>query len=118
EGLRTNLSAALQYLAAWLHGTGCVPINDLMEDAATAEISRAQVWQWGRHAARLDDGRRVTAAIVLQNLAELEADLPERVGAGVLPAGKFSQARRILAELTTGAEFAEFLTTVAYDYLD
>ena len=118
EGLRTNLAAALRYLAAWLHGTGCVPINDLMEDAATAEISRAQVWQWVRHGARLDDGRRVTAAIVLQNLSELEADLPERVGAGVLPADKFSQARRILAELTTGAEFAEFLTTVAYDYLD
>jgi malate synthase len=118
EGLRTNLGAALQYLAAWLGGTGCVPINDLMEDAATAEISRAQVWQWLHHPARLEDGRYVNAAMVQQTLAELVAALPERVGAGAPGADKFSLAERILTELTTGAEFAEFLTVVAYDYLD
>ncbi|HET7295561.1 MAG TPA: malate synthase A [Gemmatimonadales bacterium] len=117
-GLRTNLEAGLQYLAAWLGGTGCVPINDLMEDAATAEISRAQVWQWLRHGARLEDGRYVNAAMVQQAIAELVASLPERVGAGGPGADKFSLAGRILTELTTGAEFAEFLTVVAYDYLD
>ncbi len=117
-GLETNLAAALQYLAAWLAGTGCVPINDLMEDAATAEISRAQVWQWLHQGARLQDGRYVTAAMVQQTLTNLVASLPERVGAGGPGADKFSLAGHILMELTTGAEFAEFLTTVAYDYLD
>src|SRR5256886_15505561 len=61
EGLRKNIDGALRYLAAWLAGTGCVPIYDLMEDAATAEISRAQVWQWLRHGARMESGRPVTA---------------------------------------------------------
>ena len=118
EGLRTNLSVALQYLASWLGGMGCVPINDLMEDAATAEISRAQVWQWVRHGARLQDGALVSATKVQQTLSELVAALPERVGATVAGADRFSLAGRILADLTTGADFAEFLTTVAYDYLD
>jgi malate synthase len=118
DGLRTNLSVALQYLAAWLDGLGCVPINNLMEDAATAEISRAQVWQWLHHGARLQDGRPVTAAMVQQIIAELVQALPERVGAGGPGANKLSLAGRILSELATGAEFAEFLTTVAYEHLD
>ncbi|HEU5261798.1 MAG TPA: malate synthase A [Gemmatimonadales bacterium] len=117
-GLRTNLDVALRYLAAWLGGMGCVPIYDLMEDAATAEISRAQVWQWLRHEVRLRDGPRVTAALVQQVLAEIVETLPERVAAeGAVP-DKFSLAARLLAELATGPEFAEYLTTVAYDYLD
>src|SRR5256885_241490 len=116
--IRTNLDVAVRYLAAWLGALGCVPINDLMEDAATAEISRAQVWQWQRHGARLQDGRYVNAALIQQTLSEVMASLPERVGAEAAGAGQFSLAARILADLTTGAEFAEFLTTVAYDYLD
>ena len=118
DGLYTNLSVALQYLAAWLDGMGCVPINNLMEDAATAEISRAQVWQWLHHGARLQDGRPVTAAMVQQIIAELVGVLPERVGAAGPSPDKFSLGGRLLAELATGAEFAEFLTTVAYDYVD
>src|SRR5919108_657295 len=118
EGLRTNLDVALRYLAAWLGSLGCVPINDLMEDAATAEISRAQVWQWQRHGARLQDGRSVNAALIQQTLSEVMASLPERVGAEAPGADQLSLAARILADLTTGADFAEFLTTVAYDYLD
>src|SRR5437764_14649945 len=118
EGLRTNLDVAVRYLAAWLGGLGCVPINDLMEDAATAEISRAQVWQWQRHGARLQDGRYVNAAVIQQTLSEVMASLPERVGAEAPGADQLSLAARILADLTTGADFAEFLTTVAYDYLD
>src|SRR5437660_2829956 len=118
EGLRTNLDVAVRYLAAWLGGLGCVPINDLMEDAATAEISRAQVWQWQCHGARLQDGRYVNAAVIQQTLSEVMASLPERVGAEAPGADQCSLAARILADLTTGAEFAEFLTTVAYDYLD
>src|SRR5213593_183489 len=118
DGLRTNLSVALQYLAAWLGGMGCVPINHLMEDAATAEISRAQVWQWLHHGARMQDGRPITATMVQQIIAELVQALPERVGPGGPGYDKFSMAGRILADLATGADFAEFLTTVAYEYLD
>src|SRR2546421_2325999 len=118
EGLRTNVDVALRYLAAWLGGLGCVPINDLMEDAATAEISRAQVWQWQRHGARLQDGRHVDAALIQQTLSQVMASLPERVGAGVAGADQFSLAARMLADLTTGADFAEFLTTVAYEHID
>src|SRR5881628_855054 len=118
EGLRKNIDVALRYLAAWLAGTGCVPIYDLMEDAATAEISRAQVWQWLRHGARMESGRPVTAALVQQTLSELVESLPERVGAEGPGTTQFSLAGRILSELATGPEFAEFLTTVAYKYLD
>ena len=118
DGLRKNIDVALRYLAAWLGGTGCVPIYDLMEDAATAEISRAQVWQWLRHDARLQSGRPVTATLLQQTLSELVETLPERVGADGPGAPQFSLAGRILSELATGAEFAEFLTTVAYQYLD
>src|SRR2546425_698413 len=118
DGLRKNIDVALRYLAAWLGGTGCVPIYDLMEDAATAEISRAQVWQWLRHGARLQSGRPVTATLVQQTLSELVETLPERVGADGPGAPQVSLAGRILSELATGAEFAEFLTTVAYQYLD
>src|SRR6267378_3687089 len=118
DGLRKNIDVALRYLAAWLAGTGCVPIYDLMEDAATAEISRAQVWQWLRHGARMESGRPVTAALVQQTLSELVESLPERVGAEGPGTTHFSLAGRILSELATGPEFAEFLTTVAYDHLD
>src|SRR5216117_4206735 len=118
DGLYTNLSIALQYLAGWLSGMGCVPINNLMEDAATAEISRAQVWQWLHHGARLQDGRPITATMVQQIIAELVQALPERVGPVGPGYDKFSMAGRILADLATGADFAEFLTTVAYEYLD
>src|SRR5467141_2981735 len=118
DGLRKNIDVALRYLAAWLAGTGCVPIYDLMEDAATAEISRAQVWQWLRHGARMESGRPVTAALVQQTLSELVESLPERVGAEGPGTTHFSLAGRILSELATGPEFAEFLTTVAYEYLD
>src|SRR6267378_1571748 len=95
----------LRYLAAWLAGTGCVPIYDLMEDAATAEISRAQVWQWLRHGARMESGRPVTAALVQQTLSELVESLPERVGAEGPGTAHFSLAGRILSELATGPEF-------------
>src|SRR5437879_5199579 len=118
QGLRKNLDVALRYLAAWLGGTGCVPIYDLMEDAATAEISRAQVWQWLRHAARLESGRPVTAALVQQTPAASVESLPERVGADGPGASQFSLAGRMHSGLPTGTAFAEFLTTVAYQYLD
>jgi malate synthase len=112
-GLRWNIDVGLQYLEAWLRGIGCVPIYNLMEDAATAEICRAQVWQWVKHGAKLDDGRPVTAELVRrlmdQELEKLKAKSP---------AGRFPDAGRIFEQMLTSAEFPEFLTLVAYDYLD
>ena len=114
-GLRSNVSVALQYMASWLSGNGCVPINNLMEDAATAEISRAQIWQWIHHpAGRLADGRRVTAELFSALLAEEQARLRVSLGDPVYAAGHFDHAARILAEITTAPEFASFLTLAAY----
>jgi len=112
-GLGINLDVGLQYLAAWIGGNGCVPIYNLMEDAATAEIFRAQVWQWIRHGAKLEDGRTVTPALVRammnQHLEKLRARLPEK---------HLLAAARIYEEMISGADFPEFLTLRAYEYLD
>ncbi|MEE4330216.1 MAG: malate synthase A [Wenzhouxiangella sp.] len=118
-GLRGNLNVAIRYMAAWLGGQGCVPINNLMEDAATAEIARAQVWQWIRHpAGRLDDGRDIDAALVKRlHEEELEA-IRADIGADVFAAGHFQQAADLLAEVTASDEFVEFLTLPAYRQLD
>jgi malate synthase len=102
-GLRTNVDVGIQYLESWLRGLGCVPIYNLMEDAATAEISRTQVWQWLRHG-------KVTAALVEQTIAE---EL-EKLGGG----GRFLLAAELFQRMTTQSECPEFLTKVAYDYLD
>jgi malate synthase len=108
-GLSINLDVGLQYLAAWLGGNGCVPIYNLMEDAATAEICRAQVWQWIRHAATLDDGRTVTPALVTQMLDRRVQELSQPT----IPA-----AARLYNEMIFAEDFPEFLTLRAYDYLD
>ena len=113
--LENNVSVALRYMAAWLGGTGAVAINNLMEDAATAEISRSQLWQWSRFGARLDDGRTVTAALV-RDAARAEA---ARLAA-VAPADAARlEAARVLLEATAlGDDLAEFLTVPAYEQLD
>lgn len=113
EGLVRNIDVGLQYVEAWLRGIGCVPIYNLMEDAATAEICRAQVWQWVKHGAKLSDGRPVTAELV-RRLMDHELELLE----AKLGAGRFADAGRIFEQMLTSAEFPEFLTLVAYDYLD
>ena len=118
RGLRTNVDVGIQYLEAWLRGTGCVPIYNLMEDAATAEISRTQVWQWVRHGAQLADGRRVTPELVRATIAEELEKIRGLVGAARFDAGKFDLASRLFDQMMTGGEFAEFLTLVAYDHLD
>ena len=118
RGLRTNVDVGIQYLEAWLRGTGCVPIYNLMEDAATAEISRTQVWQWVRHGARLADGRRVTPELVRAAIAEELEKISGLVGAAHFDASKFDLASRLFDQMMTGSEFAEFLTLVAYDHLD
>jgi malate synthase len=117
-GLRTNVRVGVQYLEAWLGGLGCVPLYNLMEDAATAEISRAQVWQWIRHPRGvLADGRKVTAELFRQVLDEELAALKAGMGASAYDARHFAPARRIFDELATSAEFVDFLTLPAYQEL-
>lgn len=110
-GLRMNINVGIHYLGAWLAGNGCVPIHNLMEDAATAEISRSQVWQWIRSPKGvLDDGRKVTAALVKalvpQELAKIQAGGFE---------GHFERAAEIFTQMSTQDEFAEFLTLPLYE---
>jgi malate synthase len=118
NGVRININIGIQYLGAWLAGTGCVPIYNLMEDAATAEISRAQIWHWIRSPlGTLDDGRKVTPelfrALVPQELAKVRAMLGEQQYA----AGKYSEAATMFEQLTLDDDFADFLTLPAYEYV-
>jgi malate synthase len=115
-GLRHNIDVAIQYLAAWLSGSGCVPIYHLMEDAATAEISRSQVWQWVRHGARLADGRAVTPELVERALAEELDRLKERLGD--LPAAeRLDSAAGIIRDIVLEPRFTDFMTLVAYEHI-
>ncbi|HEX9729281.1 MAG TPA: malate synthase A [Gemmatimonadales bacterium] len=118
SGLRHNIDVGIRYLESWLRGSGCVPIYHLMEDAATAEISRTQVWQWVRHEARMDDGQTVTAALVGMTILDVMQALRAQLGGDRFAGGKFTQAARIFQEITTADEPAEWLTTVAYQHLD
>ncbi len=119
QGLRTNVSVGVQYLEAWMRGSGAVPIFNLMEDAATAEISRAQVWQWIRHPRGvLTDGRKVTTELFRSVLREELEKIKATVGAARFEKGKFDTARELFDKITTDEEFAEFLTLPGYDKLD
>lgn len=118
-GLRNNISVGLQYLESWLRGSGCVPINNLMEDAATVEISRAQVWQWIHHPKGvLDDGRKVTIELFRQLAREERAKVEATLSEQQLAGRRFRDAAQILDEIITDNEFVEFLTLPAYRYLD
>ncbi len=118
-GVRTNVSVGLQYVEAWLRGMGCVPINNLMEDAATAEISRAQLWQWVRHPRGvLDDGRKVTPELFNGVLDETLEAMRRRLGEGGYAASRFEQAADLFRRLTLADDFVEFLTLPGYDLLD
>ena len=116
-GIRLNLKVGIQYLEAWLGGNGCVPLYSLMEDAATAEISRAQLWQWLRHSATLDDGRQVSAALYGRLLEEEMDAIRGEVGAARFENGHFQLAMRLFDEMIREADFTEFLTLPAYRYL-
>ncbi len=117
-GLRINVSVGLQYLEAWLGGQGAVPIFNLMEDAATAEISRAQVWQWIRHPeGKLNDGRKVTKDLFRTVLGEELEKIKAEVGQERFRGGKFKQARDLFDEITTDEDFVEFLTLPGYEQL-
>jgi malate synthase len=117
-GLRTDVSVGFQYVSFWLTGRGAAAINSLMEDAATAEISRSQIWQWVRHGAKLKDGRTVTRELVRQILDEETAKIRDSVGDETWQQGRPAETREIFESVALASELVEFLTIPAYDYLD
>jgi malate synthase len=117
-GVLTNISVGIQYIESWLRGVGAAAINNLMEDAATAEISRSQLWQWIRHGTQLDDGRTVTSELVRSLEAEELANLREIFGTAAFEAGRFMHAATIFESVALAQDYVEFLTIPAYEYLD
>jgi malate synthase len=116
-GLRTNVSVGIQYIASWLRGTGAAAINNLMEDAATAEISRSQVWQWVHHGTRLAEGPTVTAELVRKVRDEELAKIREASG-DAYGKGRYDEAAALFEDVALSRDFAEFLTLPGYDRLD
>jgi malate synthase len=118
-GLRTNISVGVQYMANWLSGLGCVPLYNLMEDAATAEISRAQLWQWVHHKeGRLDDGRNVTVELFRSMMAEEMEKIKAALGEEHYRQGNYVRAAELFDEIIADDQLADFLTLKAYDHLD
>jgi len=114
DGLRQNIRVGIQYIEAWLRGRGAVPLYNLMEDAATAEISRAQVWQWLYHRAKLADGREVTQELFEGVLRDEMARVRDAIGHSAYDGGRFKEAIDLFREMSLAHEFAEFLTIPAY----
>ncbi len=117
EALRHNIRVGVQYIEAWLRGNGCVPLYYLMEDAATAEISRTQIWQWVKHGAVLEDGAPVTKARVAAALEEELVAIRDEVGAARFDEGAFGEAKDLFYEVATSDELIEFLTLPAYQHI-
>ncbi len=118
-GLRTNIDVGIQYMASWLDGSGCVPIYNLMEDAATAEISRAQVWQWLHNpGTQLADGRSITPELIQEMVPAVLQQIKGLVGAEQFEQGKYRDAGKLFEEIIIGKTFTEFLTLPAYEYLN
>ena len=118
NGLRTNVNVGFQYISFWLGGRGAAAINSLMEDAATAEISRSQIWQWVHHDAKLQDGRTVTRELVREVLDQETAKIRETVGEETWRNGHPQETREIFERVALAPELVEFLTLPAYEYLD
>jgi malate synthase len=118
EGLRNNISVGIQYIGSWLAGNGCVPVYNLMEDAATAEISRSQIWQWIRSPKGvLDDGRKVTKELIRKLLPEELSKIKPLLGDAGWNAGRYEEAAKMFDEITTSNDYVEFLTLPGYDRL-
>ncbi|WP_312546390.1 malate synthase A [Pantoea eucalypti] len=113
-GMRANIRVALQYLEAWISGNGCVPIDGLMEDAATAEIARTSIWQWIRHQQILNNGQQVTAELFLRWLNEELHLLQNALGEAHFSAGRYDDAAQLMAQITTERELVSFLTLPGY----
>ncbi|MEM7335457.1 MAG: malate synthase A [Chloroflexota bacterium] len=119
KGMRTNIDVGIQYMAAWLNGNGCVPIHNLMEDAATAEISRSQLWQWVKNPnAKLNDGRPVNLTLFKTMLPEILTDLKTTMGEAQYQDGKFAKAGELFDELVSKDDFVDFLTLPAYELIN
>ncbi|MBW8863505.1 MAG: malate synthase A, partial [Verrucomicrobia bacterium] len=118
DGLRGNIRVGVQYLEAWLGGNGCVPLYNLMEDAATAEISRAQIWQWLKHNAALADGRKITTQLYDEILPQEMERIEKEVGNIRYASGHYARAAKLFSEMSKSMEFAEFLTLPAYELID
>lgn len=118
QGMRHNIRVALQYIEAWISGNGCVPIYGMMEDAATAEISRASIWQWIQHGKALDNGQTVTNELFKQYLSEEIEVVKQEVGEERYQTGRFEEAADLMTDLTTSDQLTNFLTIPGYDYLD
>jgi len=117
-GLRNNISVGIQYIGAWLAGNGCVPVYNLMEDAATAEISRSQIWQWMRSPKGvLDDGRKVTREMFRKMLPEELARVRRELGDEAWKAGRYEEAAKLFEEITASDNYVEFLTLPGYQRL-
>ena len=117
KGVRENIRVGVQYVEAWLRGNGCVPLYNLMEDAATAEISRAQLWQWIKHEASLNNGEKITAEIFVLWLAEEMNVIKAEIGVNRFENGKFIKASSLFSEMIQKNDFDEFLTIPAYKQL-
>lgn len=117
SGIRTNVRVGVQYIEAWLRGKGSVPLYNLMEDAATAEICRAQLWQWIRHSATTGDGMRVTLDLVRRLMKEELDRLTSQIGAEQYRSGRYELASRLFDGMLAVEEFPDFLTTAAYEKL-
>lgn len=114
-GLKMNVNVGIGYLAAWLRGQGAVPLHNLMEDAATAEISRSQLWQWRNTGAKLDSGETVDNALIRQAFQNEVDSLKQQFGEEAMKAGKYPEAAEMMEEMVMADELGEFLTTPAYD---
>jgi malate synthase len=117
-GVRTNVNVGFQYISFWLTGRGAAAINSLMEDAATAEISRTQIWQWVHHESKLDDGRTVTPDLVRRVLEEETERVRTSVGEEVWQRGRPAETREVFERVALSPELIEFFTIAAYAYLD
>jgi malate synthase len=117
-GLRGNVSVGIQYVASWLRGVGAAAIYNLMEDAATAEISRSQVWQWARHGVALKEGPAVTPDLVRKLVGEELGQIREAVGASTFDQGRYREAAEVFDQVALSERFVEFLTLPAYDRID
>ena len=117
QGLRMNVDVGIQYLESWLRGSGCVPIYNLMEDAATAEISRTQVWQWMHHGAQLSNGQKITAPMIRATIKTVIEQIRTNVGDVRYNQSKFPQAAQLFEQMMINPECKEFLTLEAYRYL-
>ena len=117
EGLRSNINVGIQYIESWLRGQGCVPLYNLMEDAATAEISRAQIWQWLKHAAKLEDGQTIDQGLFDALVTDEKTKMISELGKELYNDGRFEEAITLFKNLCTAEEFQEFLTLPAYKLL-